>query len=226
MSSDVPQVNTRFPSESPVSARSHEDLVQQVRQLQERLAFYEGFDSLIQDNVTHARELFRLAVQERESASSSADRERAAAASQAAEMRTELETISQELASLAGTVDALSRRVAAALNTHEQGDLAAGRVPTHLEARQRAAIVVHGVASARAALSLQRFVSTLPQVTEVAAREFAGGVLRLDAQVRQPLQAAQFGAWDSQREVNILTDRPDVIEFALVEREMPLRLAW
>ena len=45
-----------------------ETLAQQVRALQERLAFYEGFDRLIQDNVAHARELFRLAAQEREAA--------------------------------------------------------------------------------------------------------------------------------------------------------------
>lgn len=226
MSMQTSQVNTRTSSDSPSSAHSHEELVRQVRQLQERLAFYEGFDSLIQDNVAHARELFRLAAQERETATSGVDRERAAAAAHASVMRSELEVISQELATLAGIVDALARRVAIALNARDEVDVAPGPTPSLPQVRQRAAIVVHGVASARAALSLQRFVGALPQVTEVAAREFAGGVLRLDALLQQPLQAAQFGAWDTHREVSILTDRPDVIEFALVERDMPLRLAW
>ncbi len=56
------------------SDSDRETLEQQVRALQERLAFYEGFDRLIQDNVAHARELFRLAAQEREAASTAIDR--------------------------------------------------------------------------------------------------------------------------------------------------------
>ena len=43
----------------PANTPSDVELRQQIRQLHERLAFYEGFDALIQDNVTHARELFR-----------------------------------------------------------------------------------------------------------------------------------------------------------------------
>jgi hypothetical protein len=53
-----------------------ETLEQQVRNLQDRLAFYEGFDLLIQDNVAQARELFRRAAQEREAASAASQRAR------------------------------------------------------------------------------------------------------------------------------------------------------
>ncbi len=57
-----------MPSSDPPPRQAdpnREPLEQQVRALQDRLAFYEGFDRLIQDNVAHARELFRLAAHER-----------------------------------------------------------------------------------------------------------------------------------------------------------------
>jgi hypothetical protein len=76
---------------------------------------------------------------------------------------------------------------------------------------------VHGVPSARAALSLQRFVASLPQVAAVSAREFIGGVLRLDAQVRDQLEAAQFVTWGDAHSIETLTERPDVLELVLRE---------
>src|SRR5690606_24074885 len=77
-------------------------LRQQIQQMQERLAFYEGFDALIQDNVTTARELFRLAAQERASASSDAALRTAATGDN--HLRDELASISRELANLAASV--------------------------------------------------------------------------------------------------------------------------
>ena len=63
----------------PVSPAERAALEREIRALQERVAFYEGFDHLIQDNVAQARELFRLAAQEREAAANAADRTRLAA---------------------------------------------------------------------------------------------------------------------------------------------------
>jgi hypothetical protein len=77
------------------------------------------------------------------------------------------------------------------------------------------AVIVHGVPSARTALSLQRFIASLPQVAAVSAREFVGGVLHLDARVRDRLQAEQFLTWADPRHIEALTERPDVIELAL-----------
>jgi hypothetical protein len=71
------------------------------------------------------------------------------------------------------------------------------------------------VPSAREALSLQRFVASLPQVTDVSAREFVGGVLRLDARVRDRLEVAQFLTWADAQHVETLTERPDVLELVL-----------
>jgi hypothetical protein len=210
----------RRSANSPTEA----ELRQQIQQLQERLAFYEGFDTLIHDNVTHARELFRLAAQERASATS--DAARRDAGQREDHVRDELASISRELANLAGSVEALARRVNVALGD----ETAAGEARRSVDAESawspgRAAIVVHGVSSARSALSLQRFVHGLPQVSGVQAREFAGGVLRLDAELLQPLRPAQFDDWDRVRSVQILTNRPDVFEFTVEEAEPATRLS-
>lgn len=188
-----------------------ESLHGQIRSLQERLAFYEGFDQLIQDNVAHARELFRLAASEREAATEAGNRARSEGGQREAALRAELEAIAAEVDGLAEAIDALGRRVAWVL-----GAAPNGRVALPGPATPRAvAVVVHGVPSARTALSLQRFVASLPQVSEVAAREFAGGVLRLDVQTREPLHRDQFVDWEDPRRIEPLTERSDVLELAL-----------
>lgn len=192
-------------------SRRQDDLAQQVRHLQERLAFYEGFDLLIQDNVANARELFRLAVQERESASANANRARWESGLREAELRRELEAVSVDLQSLAAAVEALSQRVAKALGDPVNGKLAFLPGPSE----QQLAIVVHGVPSARLALALQRHVGALPQVSDVSAREFVGGMLRLDARVRGAISLDQLRAWENGHRLHLLTERPDVIEVAL-----------
>jgi hypothetical protein len=188
-------------------------LLQQVRALQERLAFYEGFDLLIQDNVAHARELFRLAAQERETAANAIDRARREAGQQETHLRVELERIASDLNELALGVEALSRRVARALGTPANAN--GWESPAEMRPEQPVAVVVHGVPSARAALSLQRFVASLPQVATVSAREFAGGVLRLDVRAQDRLLVEEFFLWDDQQRIQPLTERPDVIEFSL-----------
>ena len=196
------------PSDSPQDAES---LRQQVRTLQERLAFYEGFDQLIHDNVAHARELFRLAAGERQAAADAINRVRLEDRQREAALRGELAAIAAEIDALAAAVDALGRRVARAL-----GDGPSDRVVPPVPPAPRAiALVVHGVPSARTALSLQRFVGSLPQVTAVAAREFAGGVLRLDVQSGAVLTVDQFQGWEDPRRIEPLTERPDVLELSL-----------
>jgi hypothetical protein len=197
-----------------------ETLEQQVRGLQERLAFCEGFDQLIQDDVAHARELFRLAAQEREAASTAIDQARHDAGRREAHLRGELEQIASDLEQLSHSVDALSDRVARALGEPASDTgCTNGALATGARIEQPVSVVVHGVPSAREALSLQRFVASLPQVAHVSAREFVGGVLRLDARVRDQLEVAQFLTWDDARRVEALTERPDVLELELVLRE-------
>jgi hypothetical protein len=197
------------------SDSDRETLEEQLRALQERLAFYEGFDRLIQDNVAHARELFRLAAQEREAATV-VDRARHDASRREAHLRGELELIASDLRQLSQIVETLADRVARALGEPSQNgweDSALAEAPTE----QPVSVVVHGVPSAREALSLQRFVASLPQVADVSAREFVGGVLRLDARVRDQLQVAQFHTWGHAWGIEALTERPDVLELVLRE---------
>jgi hypothetical protein len=207
------------PDATPRDSDPDQDaLAQQVRALQERLAFYEGFDRLIQDNVAHARELFRLAAQEREGATTAIDQARHDAGRREAHLRQELERVASGLRQLAQIAEALSQRAARALdepaiqNGWSEPALTADQGTEH-----SVAVVVHGVASARTALSLQRFIASLPQVADVSAREFIGGVLRLDARVTDRLEAAQFLTWGDAHSIETLTERPDVLELVLRE---------
>lgn len=209
------QIPDTTPRESDVD---RETLEQQLRSLQERLAFYEGFDRLIQDNVAHARELFRFAAQEREAATIAIDQARHDAGHREAHLRGELELIATDLRQLSQTIEALSDRVARALN--EPGTKIGssnGAIAAEARTEQPVSLVIHGVPSAREALSLQRFVASLPQVADVSAREFVGGVLRLDARVRDRLEAAQFLTWGNAQGIEALTERPDVLELVLRE---------
>lgn len=201
-------------SRDPSAPSPDDDLRQQLRYLQERLAFYEGFDALIQDNVAHARELFRLAAQEREAAALQAEQARHAASQREAALRSELEALAAELHLLSAAIEGLSQRVARAL-----GESRNGKAPESVvrQADRAVAIVAHGVPSARAALSLQRFIGALPHVSEVSAREFAGGIFRLDARVRDRLRADELAGWDGAWQMQVLTERPEVLEVALDE---------
>jgi len=199
------------------SDSDRETLEQQVRALQERLAFYEGFDRLIQDNVAHARELFRLAAQEREAASTAVDQARHDASRREVHLRGELELIASDLRQLSQIVETLADRVARALGEQPSQNGWQDSALVEVPAEQPVSVVVHGVTSAREALSLQRFVASLPQVADVSAREFVGGVLRLDARVRDRLQVAQFQTWGNARGIEALTERPDVLELVLRE---------
>jgi hypothetical protein len=195
-----------------------ETLTQQVRALQERLAFYEGFDRLIQDNVAHARELFRLAAQERETASTVIVQARDDANRRETHLRGELEQIASELSQLSQLVESLSDRVARALGEPaSQNGWPESALSADPGSEQSGALVVHGVPSARIALSLQRFVASLPQVADVSAREFIGGVLRLDARVRDQLESTQFLTWGGAGSIETLTERGDVLELVLRE---------
>jgi hypothetical protein len=185
--------------------------------LRERLAFYEGFDRLIQDNVAHARELFRLASHERQAAATAVDRARHDAGQREAHLRGELESIASDLEQLSLSVESLSARVAHALGEWASRNGGAESTPAETRGEQLVAVVVHGVPSAREALSLQRFVASLPQVTDVAAREFVGGVLRLDATVQDRLEVAQLLTWSNAGRIEALTERPDVLELVLRE---------
>jgi hypothetical protein len=210
------QTREAIPSDT---SETLENLEQEIRVLRERLAFYEGFDRLINENVAHARELFRLAAQEREAASVEVDRVRREAGRREAELRAELESLAAEVQGFAAAAEALSARVAGALG--ELGESTGGDEPAGSGGALAVAVVAHGVSSVGDALSLQRFVASMPQVAVVTAREYAGGILRLDARVHDHLRVEQFRSWEPSRRVQSLTEREDVIEFELVAGSVP-----
>lgn len=163
------QTREPMPSEATGSSESPE---QQIHVLRERLAFYEGFDRLIQENVTHARELFRLAAQEREAASVEVERVRKEVRQREAELRAELESIAGEIGGLVQSTGALSDRMTRVLKSFDDSS---GKYDALDSGGSLAVTVVaHGVSSAGDALSLQEFVASLPHVASVAAREYAG----------------------------------------------------
>ncbi|MFN8592670.1 MAG: hypothetical protein U0031_14525 [Thermomicrobiales bacterium] len=183
----------------------------QIRNLQQRLAFYEGFDSLIQDNVAQSRELLRLAAKERADATASADRVRMERESREREHRAELQAIQAEVTAVSQSLLSLGRRLDTALNSGTA-------MPAFEEERTRRtsiAVIVHGVPSARTALSLQRLLSSLPFVNDVQAREFSAGVLRLEVSGSAAVTAAHFAGWEDPRSVEVLTERPDALEIML-----------
>ena len=90
-------------------------LEEELRSVRERLAFYESFDQLIQENVARSGELLRQAAEQREAAMREVDRARAEADRRLADQRTMLTLIGDELIGLQGQIAALARRVAAAL---------------------------------------------------------------------------------------------------------------
>ena len=75
--------------------------------------------------------------------------------------------------------------------------------------------MVHGVPRAAAALSLQRHLAALPAVEAVEAREYAGGVLRLQVQTRAPLAVDDLRAWEEGAGLEPVHVLPGVIEVAL-----------
>ena len=135
------------------------------------------------------------------------ERTRREIASREGALRAELEAVALALKSIEETVDTLTRRVKRALDESSPVDRN-GWAPVEVPVNEAVAVVVHGVPSARIALSLQRYLASLPQVAAVSAREFAGGVLRLDARVRERLHVAHLRGWEDGLVIQTLTERP------------------
>ncbi|HET8522852.1 MAG TPA: hypothetical protein VFL82_06440 [Thermomicrobiales bacterium] len=76
-------------------------------------------------------------------------------------------------------------------------------------------VLVHGVPRAATAKSLQRYLSGLDSVTDVAPREFAGGELRLQVTTTRPLQMTDLHNWADGRTIEPIHERADLIEVRL-----------
>lgn len=76
-------------------------------------------------------------------------------------------------------------------------------------------LIVHGITRAPIALSLQRYLRELDHVASVDAREFAGGVLRLQVQSLRPLDRAALAGWEHAADVTIRESADLLLEFEL-----------
>jgi hypothetical protein len=200
------------------------DLLARAR---ERLAFYEGFDRLIGENLRRSGELMQETISIREqvvAAGSGAERERLSA---------ELDDVAGRLDEVGEMVQALVARV-----TGLQRDLRGGPagpppaspgdllpadstiapeepVYDRWEAAGGIDIVAHQVPRAAVAVALQDFLNGLEPVSSVEAREFAGGILRLHVSASRPLREEDFAGWSGGGSLAVLQCGPNAIEVSL-----------
>ena len=92
------------------------DLAGELARARERLAFYEGFDRLIQENIARSGDLLRQAAEQREAAIREVSQARAELDRRRDEQRTTLTLLAEELLGLQRQVGALTQRVMAAID--------------------------------------------------------------------------------------------------------------
>ncbi|HEU0116931.1 MAG TPA: hypothetical protein VFQ80_19710, partial [Thermomicrobiales bacterium] len=222
-----PQSNADAAPAAPAGAASPSE----VEQLRQRLRFYEGFDKIIQDNISRAGELLRAAEEERRRAALGASAAREAAA-RATERRQAL------LRDLAADADALSRRILAAIDDGESDDAAeapsterqalASQPGTPVaaavehgdsapeppaEAPRSMTVIVHGLPDARSALSLQRHLAAVTGGGTVLAREFMAGIARFEV-TGKTVTFDDLRRWDGGDGLRPVHVQPDVVEAA------------
>jgi hypothetical protein len=182
----------------------------------QRLALYEGFDRLIEDQVRRAGETVREVV---------ALRDEASHASTWIPLAAEVDAIAADVQSLARAVASLGERVdrlraslgpgiattgtLPAATTEGAGTVDPGSGPSTLD------LIVHQVPDTATAVSVQRFVTGLGPVAVVDVREFAEGVLRLRLTVDGPVDASAFASWDEPHRIHPLHQSPTLIELAM-----------
>jgi hypothetical protein len=75
----------------------------------------------------------------------------------------------------------------------------------------------HGIPDPGTAIRLQRHISEVADVSNVEAREFAEGILRLQVTASRALQASDFASWNGPQPLRIIREQPNVIEASLAE---------
>lgn len=152
-----------YPGDPPVERES---------ELRRRIAFYEGFDSIINENIRRSGELLRDAEQRHAAAI-------AAAASARDEQRRLLAGLAEEAGALARHAESLARRIDAAMEAVGSGSATPGI------AAGSTALVIHGVPDVAAAQELQLSIARAVGTGGVSVREFSGGMLRLEVPGRE-----------------------------------------
>lgn len=166
----------------------------------ERLALYEGFDHLIEDQVRRTGEALREVVELREQAANGI------VSSRRARVEAGLVSISSEIGRISASLDGVSHQVQAMLDA-VRTDFASSAVPVAPvstpgdgsavpQVGSATDLIVHDVIDTSMAVSIQRHVLGLSAVDSAEVREFAEGVLRLRLALDAPLHASDFEGWE------------------------------
>lgn len=208
------------------------DLQAQLAQARDRLAFYEGFDRVIADNVRRSGELMLEVLAIRESMAASAEhgdrQEREHLAAGLSDLERRLDAIRSDIVAVGGQVAELRRSlgielvpapVGAAMPSPpppapETAATVTGPAPAWI-APQVIDVIAHQIAKATVALSLQRHLGNLDAVSGVEAREFAEGILRMQVTAHRPLTAGDLTGWDEGGQVSVLQLQPTLVELAV-----------
>jgi hypothetical protein len=213
-----------------------EELQALLARARERIAFYEGFDRVIAENIRRSGELLLDTLAIRESVTANAARgyqkERTRVLSALSEVDARVDDIRAQLAELATQLAELRDSLSGPPPSNLQGSHPAGSPAPAVVVEQDASpaaeattvdtvgptrvidVIAHHVPRAATALSLQRHLGDLDAVVGVEAREFAEGVLRMQVTTRQPLAGADLASWPG-GQIRVLQHQPNVIEIDL-----------
>jgi hypothetical protein len=221
----------------PEENRSGTSVEAELKRLRERVAFYESFDGLINDNIARSGHLLREAAEVRESAQRSVAEAERQSEIVRANYRDLLSSLLGETEQLRAQADALAGRVAYARDQLSPAVPAAAPPPPPFEAPPAAEpepapaptappqeataatptiLLVHGVPNAMTALSLKRFLEELAFIERVDPREFAEGILRIEVTGNRSLTLDDITAWSTELALEPVHLRPDLVEVRLV----------
>ncbi len=93
----------------------------------------------------------------------------------------------------------------------------AGSDAPAISAARSVDVLVHGIPRASVAISLQRYLKSLPGITTVETREFAEGVLRLGVITSNPagLELSDLTDWPDGGDLTVLNEHDSVLELSL-----------
>lgn len=231
--------NGSGPGDPAAESTDPAELRAQLALAHDRLAFYEGFDRVIAENVRRSGELMLEMLAMRESLTANAERdnrqERDRIEGCLIELDSGLQAVRTQIDAIAGQVTGLRRSlgsgsprrpVRAPEQPHVPSAAPASAPPvgapteptptgTVWSAPQVIDVIVHHVHRATTALSLQRYLGSQDSVAGVEAREFAEGVLRLQVTARQPLTGSDLSGWTEGGPFTVLLLQPNVVEVTL-----------
>ncbi len=197
--------------DEPLVAESRGGESVEVAEIRRRLAFYEEFDRIIQENVSRSGDLLRLAAERQAQADRAAVVARQELERATDRHRETLGRLLEEVRALGDAVAAVSSRISAALESTaglptvqaarrpaSEEAPAAASIPIaghHLGSEVRQAVVVHGLADVTQARSLVDHLRLREPLDTVEPKEFVGGILRLAVSGRGSVRREDVSEW-------------------------------